>query len=87
MLKNVGLRIDLYVERYKDLKGKKENNEEFLKYSLIKYNANMKYTDLFYIKIRAHGEPNSHIKLLDNYVSKTEAAKIKKMFASGKIDA
>jgi len=78
MMKNVGSRIDLYVERCKNLKGHKENNEKFLEYSLMKYDANMKYTDMFYIKIRANGEPNSSIKLLDNYVSKREAAKIKK---------
>ena len=87
MLKNVGSRIDLYVERCKDLKGKKENNEKFLKYSLMKYNAEMKHTDMFYLKIRAHGEPNYYIKFIDKYVLKREADKIKKMFASGKIDA
>ena len=87
MMKNVGSRIDLYVERCKNLKGHKENNEKFLEYSLMEYDANMKYTDMFYIKIRVHGEPNYYIKLLDNYVSKREAAKIKKMFDNGKIDA
>ena len=78
ILKKICNRIDSIGEwnKYKKDNNITENAEKFIKFILDKHKIHNKYSNIFYIKIRANGNPNSYIKHIDKYnISKKELVK------------